>query len=209
VPGGAALAPLSPQPPFHPHRGGKGEQSPHLIFSLRLGHHWPLPWSVVGRGSFSARAGRRHAIRRLAEAKKSNAAVSPLSRPLGERGVGGESGNSSQNVTIKSTFAPPVAAVNPWSAANVRNPGRSLAEATKSNVAVSPPLSPAGRERGWGREWASQTERLNQTSRPRRARTKTAVASPDTITNTRGKPSQGEKSINAPDSEDATSAPSV
>jgi len=32
-----------------------------------------------------------------------------------------------------------------------------LAGATKSNVAVGSPLSPAGRERGWGREWENPT----------------------------------------------------
>ena len=34
-------------------------------------------------------------------------------------------------------------------------PGGAVADATKSNVAVGPPLSPAGRERGWGREWGN------------------------------------------------------
>ena len=33
-------------------------------------------------------------------------------------------------------------------------PGGAVADATKSNVDFGPPLSPAGRERGWGREWA-------------------------------------------------------
>ena len=87
--------------------------------------------------------------------------------------------------------------------------GRSVADATKPNVAVGPPLSPAGRERGWGREWALKPEHLNQISDRRRARTNTAVASPATTTNTNGNPSQGEKSIKAPDMDDATSAPSV
>ena len=47
---------------------------------------------------------------------------------------------------------------------------RRLADATKPNVAVGPPLSPAGRERGWGREWAKSAALQMQTS-PGRALT--------------------------------------
>ena len=33
---------LSPRPPFHPSGVERGSEQPHLVSSLRLGHHWPL-----------------------------------------------------------------------------------------------------------------------------------------------------------------------
>jgi len=75
------LPPLSPRPPFHPGGVERGSEQPHLISSLRLGHHRPL-LSFTGRRGCCA-------SRRLAGATKSNVDLAPLSRPVGrERGWG-------------------------------------------------------------------------------------------------------------------------
>ena len=75
------VPPLSPRPPFHPGGVERGSEQPHLISSLRLGHHWRLLCCTRRRGC--------HASRRLAGATKSNVDLAPLSRPVGrERGWG-------------------------------------------------------------------------------------------------------------------------
>jgi hypothetical protein len=75
------LPPLSPRPPLLPSGEERGSEQPHLISSLRLGHHWPL-LSFTGRRGCCA-------SRRLAGATKSNVDLAPLSRPVGrERGWG-------------------------------------------------------------------------------------------------------------------------
>ena len=99
--------PLSPRPPFHPGGVERGSEQPHLVLSLRLGHHWRLLVRLDWR----------------------------------------------QIVPARRCY-----------------PGRSVAEATKPNVAVGPPLSPAGRERGWGREWAKSAA-LQMPTSPDRALT--------------------------------------
>ena len=75
------LPPLSPQPPLLPGGEERGSEQPHLISSLRLGHHWPL-LSFTGRRGCCA-------SRRLAGATHSNVDLAPFYRPVGrERGWG-------------------------------------------------------------------------------------------------------------------------
>ena len=141
----------------------------------------------------SALSQREGACGALAGATKSNVAVgSPLSPAGRERGWGREWENPTP-LSPRPPFHPSgvergseqphlISSQRPrhhwpllWKSVSVRvararsnrcYASRRLAEAKKPNVAVSPPLSPAGRERGWGREWENLIESENSQFTP-------------------------------------------
>ncbi len=110
----ALFSPPIPPAPFPPPRGGKGAGQPHLVTSLRLRHHRelpvagaaprresplllqrPNPEAVAATAQFLRVVGRPTGATPVqAQSVRQNQMwlLAPLSRPAGERGVGGESG---------------------------------------------------------------------------------------------------------------------
>ena len=139
LPDGWFLPPLSPRPPFHPGGGERGSEQPHLISSLRLGHHWRafLPLSrwrlVILVGSV----------------------LLPLS-PQPPFHPGGVERGSEQPHFVFSHRLRHHRRLSLFTRRRGCRASRRLAGATQSNVDLAPLSRPGGRERGWGRGWGKK-----------------------------------------------------
>jgi len=140
LPAGWFLPPLSPRPPFHPGGVERGSEQPHLVSSLRLGHHWDtfLLLSQWRRLIISAYF------------------LPPLS-PQPPFHPGGVERGSEQPHLISSQRPRHHRPLLLCAKRRGCCASRRLAGATKSNVDLAPLSRPVGRERGWGRGWGNSS----------------------------------------------------